>query len=112
MPKVEYSPIALEDLKHIKDYITANWGANVAKRILKKIISDIKRLEQYPMLGVNLGRIIDVPTDYRYIYSERNYVFYILEVDKVRIIRVLNEQQNYMQKLFGINSQSRKDYDD
>ena len=112
MTKIQYSPIALEDLQHIKSYITDNWGENVAQRILKKIISDIKTLEQYPMLGVNLGSIIDVPTDYRYIFSEKNYVFYLLEVDKIRIVRVLNEQQNYMQKLFGFSLESDEDYID
>ena len=52
MSKVEYSPLALEDLKSINHYITDNWGEGVANRILKKIISDIRRLEQYPLSGV------------------------------------------------------------
>ncbi|OPJ63824.1 type II toxin-antitoxin system RelE/ParE family toxin [Clostridium oryzae] len=109
MAKVEYSPMALEDLKDIRDYILSNFGDNVAKRILKKITSDIRRLEQYPVLGVDLGKIIDVPTEYRYIFSEKNYVFYHLEFDKIRIVRVLSEQQDYIKQLFGINSESEKE---
>lgn len=110
MPKVEYSPKALEDLQHINNYISDNWGEDVAKKIMKKITSDIRRLEDYPVLGTDLGKIIDVPTEYRYIFSEKNYVFYRLEFDKIRIVRVLNEQQDYMQQLFGISSASDKDY--
>lgn len=101
MAKIEYSPMALEDLKEINEYVMINWGESVAKRILGKIISDIRRLEQYPALGVDLGNMIDVPTKYRYIFSEKNYIFYYLEADKVRIVRVLNEVQDYMEQLFG-----------
>lgn len=108
MLKVEYSPMALEDLKDINDYIIANWGENAAKRILGKITSSIRKLEQYPALGIDLGNVIDLPTKYRYIFSEKNYIFYYLEIDKIRIIRVLNERQDYMQQMFGLSIQDDK----
>lgn len=110
MVKLEYSPKALEDLQHIRDYIIANWGESIAKRILQKITADIRRLELYPLSGVDLGKIIEVPTDYRYLYTEKNYIFYHLEVDKVRVVRVLNEQQDYIQQLFGIRTEPKEDY--
>lgn len=110
MPKLEYSPIALEDLQHIRDYIIAKWGENVAKRILKKMTTNIRRLEEHPLLGVDLGRIIDVPTDYRYLLIDKNYVFYHVEIDKVRVVRVLNERQDYMLQLFGISTELEEDY--
>ena len=106
MAKVEYSPLALEDLKSINHYTTDNWGEDVANRILKKIVSDIRRLEQYPLSGVNLGKVIDVSTEYRFLLSERNYVFYHLELNNVRIIRILNEKLDYMQHIFGVGSES------
>lgn len=109
MPKLEYSPMALDDMQHLRDYIITNWGESVAKRILKKMTLDIRKLEEYPLAGVDLGKIIDVPTDYRYLFTEKNYVFYHLEVDKVRVVRILNEQQDYMLHLFGINSNSEED---
>jgi len=109
MTKLEYSPMALEDLQHIRDYIITNWGENVAKRILKKITLNIRRLEEYPLLGVDFGKIIDVSTDYRYLFTEKNYVFYHLEFDKVKVVRVLNEQQDYMMQLFGVNTESNED---
>lgn len=110
MSKIEYSPATLEDLQLLRDYISSNWGESAAKKFLKKIISDINRLEQFPLSGVDLGKIIDVPTEYRYIFSEKNYIFYHLELDSIRIVRVLNEQQNYLQELFGISLESGKDY--
>jgi plasmid stabilization system protein ParE len=106
MANIEFSPKALEDLQSLRDYITENWGESVSERILRKIISDIRRLEKYPLLGVNLSKQIDTPTDYHYIYTEKNYVFYHLELDKIRVVRILNEQQDYMMQLFGISSES------
>ena len=109
MPKLEYSPMALNDMQHLRDYILANWGENVANRILKKMTSDIRRLEEHSLSGVDLGKIIDVPTDYRYLITEKNYVFYHLEVEKVRVVRVLNEQQDYMMQLFGVITETSGD---
>ena len=106
MPKVEYSPKALEDLQYINDYIITNRGQNIAQRILKKITANIRRLEQYPVSGVELGKLIDVQTDYRYIFLEKNYVFYRIEYEKVQIVRMLNENQDYMKQLFGMGSDS------
>lgn len=112
MLKVEYSPKALEDLKLLREYISTNWGGDVAKRILNKITSDIRRLELYPLSGVDLGKIIDIANDYRYLYSEKNYVFYRLEFDTIRIVRVLNVRQNYMWQLFGISVKSDEQYNE
>lgn len=54
---------------------------------MKKITFDSRRLEEYPVLGIDLGKIIDVLTEYRYIFSEKNYFFHRLEFDKIRIVR-------------------------
>lgn len=104
MLKVEYSPQALEDLEKLREYLLLNWDESVTKNVLKKILYDIRRLVQYPLLGTNLGKIIDLPTDYRFHLSKKNYIFYRLEVDRVKIVRILNEKQDYIQQLFGINN--------
>lgn len=109
MAKIEYSPKSLEDLQYLKEYIYDNWGESVSNRIIKKITSDIRRLEEYPLIGVSLAKQLDIPTDYRYLFTEKNYVFYHLELDKVKIVRILNEQQEYMMRLFGKSSDFEKE---
>ncbi len=111
MLKIDYSPQALEDLKLLREYIETNWGENDAKKILTKITSDIRRLEIFPVSGVDLGKIINIPTDYRYLFSAKNYVFYRLEPERVLIIRILNEKRDYLQHLFGVSSNSHEKYD-
>lgn len=101
MQKIEYSIMALEDLESIKEKISLNNGNDTALKMLRKIIKDIKVLELFPFSGVNLGKLIDVSTDYRYIFIEKNYVFYRVENDKVKIIRIINERQDYIIQLFN-----------
>lgn len=102
MFRVEYSPQALNDFQNIKRYIAHEFGDAVAKRIIQKMTKDIRRLEIYPTSGSMLSSIIEVPTDYYYLYSKKNYVFYRIEMEVVKIIRILNEKQEYVQILFGI----------
>jgi len=106
MLRIQYSPMALKDLQDIDAYIKVNWGEEISKQILKKITTDIRRLELYPESGVSLANMIHVPTEYRYMYTQKNYVFYYLESETVRIVRVLNEQQDYLLQLFGTNLES------
>lgn len=76
MPKLIYTPKALDDLQGIKTYIAKQFGEN----------------------------LIEYPTDYRYLVVRPNYVFYRIEKDMVKIIRILNEKQDFLQILFGISS--------
>lgn len=100
MLKVMYSPAALKDLKELNFYIESNWGETIAKETINKIVSKVKILEQFPLLGVSLSEKVDIPTEYRYLFTENNYIFYRLEDN---IVRVINEHQDYMTHLFGEN---------
>lgn len=106
MYKLVYAPKALDDLQNIKDYTVSTHGVEVAKRAMKKLTSTARNLERFSEEGPNLGDLIQVSTDYRYLYVKPNYLFYRIEGDTIKIVRVLNEKQNFMQILFGININS------
>ena len=108
MLKIIYSPAALEDLQYIRDYILDLWGEKTAIKALNNILSSIRKLGEFPALGIDLGKMIDVPTDYRYLYIEKNYVFYRLENNTVKIIRIISERQDYIGQLFEIDSEFDK----
>ena len=55
--------------------------------------------------------MIDYPTDYHYLVVKPNYVFYRIKCDTVRVIRILNENQDFLQILFGISSMSEEGED-
>ena len=110
MPKLIYTPKALEDLQGIKTYITNQFGEGKAKACIKEITSTARQLELFPREGSHLEDLIEYPTDYHYLVIKPNYVFYRVEGDAIRIIRILNEKQDFLQILFGISSISEEDY--
>ena len=46
------------------------------KEIIKKVMDKIRNLEEFPLMGKPLANLIDVPTDYLYLVTEKNYVFF------------------------------------
>lgn len=92
MPKLIYTPKALEDLQEIKTYVA-------------------RQLEAFPGEGPCLEELIEYPADYHYLVVKPNYIFYRVEGDTVRIIRILNEKQDFLQILFGISSISEEGED-
>ena len=111
MPKLIYTPKALEDLQGVKAYVTEQFGASKAKISVKEIMSAARQLETFPYEGPSLEELISYPTDYHYLVVKPNCVFYRIENDTVRVIRVLNESQDFMQILFGISSVSEEGED-
>lgn len=98
-----YTPKARNDLLQIKESIIEKFDdENLAKKILRKMTETVRQLITFPYLGQKLSGITGIYTDYRCLFCEKNYVFYRIEADRVCVIRVLNERQDYMRILFGV----------
>ena len=104
MLTLRYTPKALDDLQDIKTYIALQFGTDRAGTILKQITTSAKQLEKFPKEGPRLEGLIDYPTEYRYLVVRKNYIIYRIEGEIVKVIRILNENQDFMQILFGISS--------
>lgn len=104
MRKIMYAPRALEDLRGIKTYISVNFGRDKAKDCVRELTKTVRQLERFPEEGQRLEELLDYPTVFYYLFVKPNYIFYRIEEDTVRIIRILNEKQDFLQILFGISS--------
>ena len=105
-----YTPRARNDLANIKESVIEKFDdENLAAEVLKKITKTVRQLIIFPYLGQELSGITGIYTDYRYLFCEKNYVFYRIEEDKIRVIRVLNEKQDYMRILFSVSDRSEED---
>ncbi len=102
MYKLIYTPRALNDLIRIKEWIIQKHGSDVAKISMRKLTATARQLEYFPKQGSRLEYIIQRPTEYRFIFVKPNYIIYRIEENIVKIIRVLNEKEDFMQILFGI----------
>lgn len=88
----------------IRDKIMLDYGDEVSNKVISRILESINRLEFFEKSGVKISSVLGVKSDYRYIYAEKNYIFYRITDESIKIITVLNEKQDFMQILFGINT--------
>lgn len=98
---LEFSPESLKDLAALKDYISNQFGEKSSIENLSKVMDGIETLKQFPYQGASILERYGISSDYRYLFIHKNYVFYRVENDILKIIRVLDERRNFLQILFG-----------
>ena len=106
MMHIVFSPEALNDIEQIKDYLIGQFGDDTATKSIKKVIKEIKTLEAFPFKGSGVLERYGIDSEYRYIYANKNYVFYRVDEDTVRVIRILDARRDFLSILFGNNPQS------
>ena len=111
MKKIKYTPDAADKLRGIKDAITVKYGSKKAKEIVGEIVKSIRDLEKNEKKGPSVEAMFGVPSDYRYIFVSKNYVFYDIESDVIRVINIYNEKEDFMYQLFGIVTTSQETID-
>ena len=105
MKRIEFMPLALQDLTELKAYITEESGSEIpAKKTVEEILKRISMLSAFPEIGRPLSSFLNIDTPYRFLVCKSYHVFYRTDNDVVLIVRVLHNRRNYMQILFG-NSQ-------
>lgn len=102
MYKVELSPLAVEDLKEIKEYIECELQNPIAaKNTVLKIIEVYEALGNSPNSGVPVQKYVSFPTDYRFAMANNYSIFYKIENETVRIVRILYYRRDFVKILFG-----------
>ena len=67
--------------------------------------------EQYPDSEVQIAKLYDIDTDYWYLFVNHNYFIYRVEKDKVIVLQIFNEKEDFMQSLFGITGRTQESID-
>ena len=70
--------------------------------------TSVRRLEQFADSGVQIAEMYDIDTDYWYVFVNHNYFVYRVEDDKVIVVQIFNEKEDFMQKLFGITGRKQE----
>ena len=112
MYKVEYSKIVSRKLKKLKAELAQNYGSDISKVIISKIVKSIRQLETFPESGTDVSSQYDVECDYRYIFVEHNYFFYRMQnKNTILILEMFHEKEDFMRKLFGVITTSQETID-
>lgn len=110
--KIIYSETALSKRKEIKKEIKDQYGQERANRFSAHISAVISHLKEFPNMGVSMRDKYDLDCDYYMLLIAQNYFIYRILDDKIIILEVFNEREDFMYQLFGIvtTSQETEDY--
>lgn len=111
MKKIKYTPDAADKLRAINRAILLQYGSKKAKEIVGRITGAINVLLDNEQKGPSVEEIFGIPSDYRYLYVSRNYVFYSIESESIKIINIYNEKEDFMWLLFGIDTTPQETLD-
>lgn len=101
MKNVIVSRMARADLIGIHDYIHDELSnPDAALRILGLLRQAIESLRDMPERGKPLDSVLSVHTEYRFLVCENYRIFYLFDGDRVEVVRVLHDLQDYMRALF------------
>ena len=100
---INYSPDSKEKLIELKQYLFTAFGESTEKKVLRQIINEINLLKDNPELGPSVEELCQLPTPYRILRINQNYIFYRIDSDTIYIVDIYNEKENFMQSLFGIS---------
>lgn len=87
--------------------MASKFGTEVSKRAIKKITDAARGLEQFVEKGVSVSAMYGIECDYRYLYVGHNYLFYIVEENKIIIAEMFDDREDFMYKLFGVKTTSQ-----
>lgn len=109
--KLKYSPDASDRLKVLKKQIVASSGSDVATKILSRIMGEIRDLKDNPEKGPSVEAMLGIPTSYRFLHVEKNYVFYRIEIDTIYVTAIYNEREDFLWEMFRVNLRTKESID-
>lgn len=106
LKKVEYSQIAIRKLKELKARLLDEYGTEISTKTIKQITTAIRNLAIFERRGISISTMYELKSNYFYLYVRHYYIFYRIEQDKIYIIDIFHEKEDFMYKLFGMRTVS------
>lgn len=98
---VKITPQAAEDLLEIKNYIeTELQNPIAAHNIVLNIVETYEHLSTLAEAGIPVERYVPFPTDYKFVLANNYSIFYRIDGDIVRVIRIMYSKRDFTRILF------------
>ncbi len=105
MFQVDVSPQAAEDLLEIKFYIENELQNPIAAHnTIETIVETYEDLAENPDIGIPVNKYVSFPTDYKFVLANNYSIFYRIENDIVKIIRIMYSRRDFARILFKTSS--------
>ena len=108
MKKIIYSPDYKAKIKKMRQELDRQFGEKTRQEIFKKINDRIHSIRDHEDIGLSCRDVFCVDTDYQYIYAAKNYIFYRIDDEAIRIVKIYDEREDIMWKMFGIKTTTRE----
>ena len=100
MYKIHYLPLALDDLKNIVKYIAYELEAPMAaENFVKKIDKEVIKIAENPFRCHLYAPLEKLKYEYRILNIGNYSLFYIIEMEKIEIHRVLYSKRDVFRLL-------------
>ena len=95
MMELKINPLVADDLKEIKAYIVED-NPDTALNTVREIYDRFENIQQFPLIGADLSRRVNIKTDLKYIIWESYIILYRVKgnLNCVEIYRILNRFQD------------------
>ena len=98
---VKITPQAAEDLLEIKNYIENELQNPIAaNNTIKTIVETYENLSTIAETGILVERYVPFPTDYKFVLANNYSLFYRIDGNIVRIIRIMYSKRDFARILF------------
>ena len=97
--KKKVNPLAVSDVKEAKEYIREE-NINAINKFSQILAYSIEHLAEFPELGMELSKKLEVKTDYRYLIVDEYIIFYKFDSKCLYVYRILSRKRDYMKILF------------
>ena len=104
MKKIGYSPDYKEKIEEIRKFLDFQFGDRTREKIMRGLDAKIHMLQVHENMGFSVRDNYSVDCDYLCIYAVRNYIFYRIDYDRIYIVNIYNEKEDFMKKMFGIKT--------
>ncbi len=111
MNKLVYSSLVRNKLKDLKIWLTDHHDPDTANSVLRGITTDADILIEHEKSGTNISEMYDIDTEYWYFFTHQHYLIYRIEPEKVVIVQMFHEREDFMMKLFGISGRTQESID-
>ena len=98
MFEVKVTPQAAEDLLEIKNYIENELQNPIAAH--KNIVETYENLSTLAEAGIPVERYVPFPTDYKFVLANNYSIFYRIDGNIVRVIRIMYSKRDFVRILF------------
>ncbi len=100
--RIHYSPETLNDLDEIRDYIMFELeNPSAADNTIHNILGKIDGLRDFSETGTPLSSVIELDSEFRFLFSGNYMVFYHMNNYDVYIDRILYKRRDYLRILFS-----------